>query len=55
MAGEQEIIDNFIAEWALPGGSEPANKQSFVYGLSALIGLDAPNSQQVQLRRIPSL
>ena len=35
-------IESFVAEWALTGGSELANTQSFVNGLCALIGVDPP-------------
>lgn len=39
-------IENFIAEWALTGGSELANTQSFVNGLCALIGINPPNGSR---------
>ncbi len=39
-------IDNFIAEWALTGGSELANTHSFVNGLCALIGVDPPRGSR---------
>lgn len=39
-------IENFIAEWALTGGSELANTQSFVNGLCALIGIDPPKGSR---------
>lgn len=35
-------LESFIAEWALTGGSELANTQSFVNGLCVLIGVDPP-------------
>jgi hypothetical protein len=41
-----DLIDNFIAEWALTGGSELANTQSFVNGLCALIGVDPPKGSR---------
>lgn len=46
MVGEQVEIDNFIAEWALTGGSELANTQSFVNGLCSLIGVDPPKGSR---------
>ncbi|WP_293920230.1 class I SAM-dependent DNA methyltransferase [Sphingobium sp. UBA5915] len=39
---EQQRIEGFIAHWRETGGSELANTQSFVNGLCALIGVDAP-------------
>ncbi|PHR20312.1 MAG: SAM-dependent methyltransferase [Sphingopyxis sp.] len=39
-------INSFIADWAITGGSELANTQSFVNGLCALIGVDSPNGSQ---------
>ena len=39
-------IDTFITEWAVTGGSELANTQSFVNGLCALLGVDAPKGSQ---------
>lgn len=39
-------IEQFIAEWAITGGSELANTQSFVNGLCALLGVPAPNGSQ---------
>jgi hypothetical protein len=38
--------DSFIAEWALTGGSELANTQSFVNGLCSLIGVDPPQGSR---------
>ena len=45
MQGPSEI-DAFISEWAATGGSELANTQSFVNGLCALLGVDAPKGSQ---------
>ena len=39
-------IESFVAEWALTGGSELANTQSFVNGLCALIGVDPPKGSR---------
>jgi len=39
-------IDSFITDWAVTGGSELANTQSFVNGLATLIGVDPPNGSQ---------
>jgi hypothetical protein len=39
-------IDKFISEWAITGGSELANTQSFVNGLCALLDVDAPKGSQ---------
>ena len=39
-------IEQFIAEWAITGGSELANTQSFVNGLCALLGVPAPHGSQ---------
>lgn len=39
-------IDKFISEWAITGGSELANTQSFVNGLCALLNVDAPKGSQ---------
>lgn len=39
-------VDDFIAEWAPTGGSELANTQSFVNGLCALIGVEAPKGSR---------
>jgi hypothetical protein len=38
--------NSFIADWALTGGSELANTQSFVNGLCALIGVDPPKGSR---------
>jgi hypothetical protein len=45
MQGPSEI-DKFISEWAITGGSELANTQSFVNGLCALLVVDTPNGSQ---------
>lgn len=39
---EQQRIEGFIAHWRQTGGSELANTQSFINGLCALIGVNAP-------------
>lgn len=39
-------IDTFISAWAVTGGSELANTQSFVNGLCALLEVDAPKGSQ---------
>ena len=39
-------IESFISEWALTGGSELANTQSFVNGLCVLIGVDPPKGSR---------
>ena len=39
---DNDKLESFISEWALTGGSELANTQSFVNGLCALIGVDPP-------------
>jgi hypothetical protein len=43
---EKEKLESFITEWALTGGSELANTQSFVSGLCALIGVDPPKGSR---------
>ena len=43
---DSDQIETFIAEWALTGGSELANTQSFVNGLCALIGVDPPKGSR---------
>jgi hypothetical protein len=43
---DNDKLDSFIAEWALTGGSELANTQSFVNGLCALIGTDPPKGSR---------
>lgn len=48
MAGEQELIDNLIPEWAPTGGSALANTQSLVNGLGAIIGFDLADSGQMR-------
>lgn len=42
MATGQDRIEAFIAEWRDTGGSELANTQSFIHGLTSLLGVDAP-------------
>ena len=44
--GQDREIDAFIAGWAQTGGSELANTQSFVAGLCALIGVEAPRGSR---------
>lgn len=39
-------IETFISVWAVTGGSELANTQSFVNGLATLIGVEPPNGSQ---------
>lgn len=39
-------IETFISEWAVTGGSELANTQSFVSGLCRLLGVDAPKGSK---------
>ena len=43
---DNDKLDSFIAEWALTGGSELANTQSFVNGLCALISVDPPKGSR---------
>ncbi len=43
---DNDQIESFIAQWAITGGSELANTQSFVNGLAALIGVPPPNGSQ---------
>jgi hypothetical protein len=43
---DNEKLESFISEWALTGGSELANTQSFVNGLCALIGVDPPKGSR---------
>jgi hypothetical protein len=43
---DNDPIESFISEWALTGGSELANTQSFVNGLCALIGVDPPKGSR---------
>lgn len=40
-------IDQFIANWRDTGGSELANTQSFINGLTQLLGVDAPAGSKV--------
>jgi hypothetical protein len=42
MATGQDRIEAFIAEWRDTGGSELANTQSFIHGLTSLLGVAAP-------------
>jgi hypothetical protein len=42
MATGQDRIEAFIAEWRDTGGSELANTQSFIHGLTSLLDVDAP-------------
>ena len=42
MATGQDRIEAFIAEWRETGGSELANTQSFIHGLTSLLGVDPP-------------
>ena len=37
---DSDRISAIIADWAVTGGSELANTQSFVNGLCALVGVD---------------
>jgi hypothetical protein len=46
MNANADQIESFIAEWAITGGSELANTQSFVNGLATLIGVDPPKGSQ---------
>lgn len=43
---DNDKLESFISEWALTGGSELANTQSFVNGLCALIGVDPPKGSR---------
>ncbi|GHH13252.1 hypothetical protein GCM10008023_13290 [Sphingomonas glacialis] len=43
---DNDHIQSFISEWALTGGSELANTQSFVNGLCGLIGVDPPKGSR---------
>lgn len=43
---DSDKLKSFISEWALTGGSELANTQSFVNGLCALIGVDPPKGSR---------
>jgi methylase of polypeptide subunit release factors len=43
---DNDKLESFIADWAITGGSELANTQSFVNGLAALIGVPAPKGSQ---------
>ena len=46
MTATADQIESFIADWAVTGGSELANTQSFVNGLAALIGVPPPKGSQ---------
>jgi hypothetical protein len=46
MTAPADTIESFIADWAVTGGSELANTQSFVNGLAAVIGVPAPSGSQ---------
>ncbi len=43
---DSDKLESFISEWALTGGSELANTQSFVNGLCALISVDPPKGSR---------
>ena len=43
---DNDNLESFITEWALSGGSELANAQSFVNGLCVLIGVDPPKGSR---------
>jgi hypothetical protein len=43
---DSDKLESFISEWALTGGSELANTQSFVNGLCGLIGVDPPKGSR---------
>ena len=46
MTATADQIESFIADWAVTGGSELANTQSFINGLAAIIGVDPPKGSQ---------
>ncbi len=46
MTATTDQIESFIADWAVTGGSELANTQSFINGLAAIIGVDPPNGSR---------
>ncbi len=46
MTATTDQIESFIADWAVTGGSELANTQSFINGLAAIIGVDPPKGSQ---------
>lgn len=48
MAGEQELMDNLIPEWAPTGGSSLANTQSLEDGRGAFTGFDLAASGQMR-------
>ena len=43
---DNDQVASFISDWAVTGGSELANTQSFVNGLCALIGVDPPKGSR---------
>ena len=46
MAKNPDPIETFIADWAITGGSELANTQSFLNGLCTLIDVEPPQGSQ---------
>lgn len=48
MAGERELIDNLIQEWAPTGGSALANTQSLIDGQGSIMGFDLAASGQMR-------
>ncbi len=46
MTATADQIESFIADWAVTGGSELANTQSFINGFAAIIGVDPPKGSQ---------
>ena len=46
MSAPTDPIEVFIADWAVTGGSELANTQSFINGLAALIGVPPPKGSR---------
>lgn len=42
MTAQQDQIEQFIADRRATGGSEPANTQLFLNGLTQLLGFDTP-------------
>lgn len=42
MTAYEEQIEQFIADWRETGGSELANTQLFINGLTQLLGVDTP-------------
>ena len=43
---DKATVEHFISSWALTGGSELANTQSFVNELCALIGVEQPRGSR---------